>query len=121
MKKRNDGNSGLVYSTEQGRLCPECGRSAGSCRCKQKQTPVKSDGIVRISLDKKGRKGKGVTVITGLPLAVGDLKQLAKKLKTRCGSGGTVKAAVVEIQGDHRQMLLEELQKQGYQVKLAGG
>ena len=121
MKKRQDNDTGLVYSTEQGRLCPGCGKVSGQCLCKKKTVPVKADGIVRISLDKKGRKGKGVTLITGLPLGDSDLKELAKKLKTRCGSGGTVKNGVVEIQGDHRQSLLEELIRQGYQVKLAGG
>lgn len=121
MKKRNAGDAGLVYSTEQGRLCPACGQPDRQCRCKQRKVVSKSDGIVRISLDKKGRKGKGVTLVSGLPLDDSDLKQLAKKLKTRCGSGGTVKNGVVEIQGDHRQMLFEEFQKQGYQVKLAGG
>lgn len=119
MKKQN--NSGLVYSTEQGRICPGCGKVSRQCRCQKKPSPAKSDGIVRISLDRKGRKGKGVTIITGLPLDNRALKDLAKKLKTRCGSGGTVKNGVVEIQGDHRPMLLEELKKQDYQVKLAGG
>jgi len=121
MKKRNNSNSGLVYSTEQGRLCPGCGKPGVQCRCKKEKTPVNSDGIVRLSLDKKGRKGKGVTIITGLALADGDLKRLAKKLKQQCGSGGTVKDGVIEIQGDHRPALLAELQKTGYRVKLAGG
>jgi len=93
MKKQN--NSGLVYSTEQGRICPDCGKVSGKCRCKKKAVPVKTDGIVRISLDRKGRKGKGVSIITGLPLDNRELKELAKKLKTRCGSGGTVKNGVV--------------------------
>lgn len=119
--KKNHKDSGLVYSTEQGRTCPECGKASHKCICKKKKPPAESDGIVRISLDRKGRKGKGVSVITGLPLDERDLKQLAKKLKTRCGSGGTVKLGVVEIQGDHRSLLMEELKKQGYQVKLAGG
>ena len=122
MKKRQGNDSGLVYSTDQGKICRGCGKASGQCRCKKKMgLATKSDGIVRISLDRKGRKGKGVSVISGLPLSVDELKQLAKKLKTRCGSGGTVKAGAVEIQGDHRQVLLEELKKQGYQVKLAGG
>ena len=122
MKKRNDSNSGLVYSTEQGRLCPGCGKASTLCGCKRdKKRQGKPDGIVRLSLDKKGRKGKGVTVITGLPLGGSDLKLLARKLKQQCGSGGTIKDGNVEIQGDHRTVLLAELQKEGYKVKLAGG
>lgn len=121
MKKINAGESGLVYSTEQGRICPSCGKKSGQCCCQKQGSARKLDGIVRISLDRKGRKGKGVTIVTGLPLVDNDLKQLTKKLKQQCGSGGTVKQGVVEIQGDHRQTLVEELKKQGYQVKLAGG
>ncbi|MDH4319971.1 MAG: translation initiation factor Sui1 [Desulfobulbaceae bacterium] len=122
MPKRDDNNGGLVYSTEHGRLCPGCGKARGQCGCKvEKKRPVKADGIVRLSLETKGRKGKGVTLVTGLLLADDDLRQMAKRLKQQCGSGGTVKDGVVEIQGDHRQPLLVELQKQGYTVKLAGG
>ena len=121
MKKRQGNDSGLVYSTEQGRLCPSCGKVSRHCLCKAKTPPTQSDGIIRVSLDKKGRKGKGVTLITGLALADSDLKQLAKKLKQRCGSGGTVKDGVIEIQGDHRQTLLAELARLGRQAKQAGG
>ena len=122
MSKRQENNTGLVYSTEQGRLCPGCGNVVGRCSCRrEKKRPMKSDGVVRISLETKGRKGKGMTVVTGLPLGEGDLRQLAKKFKQQSGSGGTVKDGIIEIQGDHRQTLFAELQKQGYQVKLAGG
>lgn len=114
---------GPVYSTDRGRLCPECHRPSGDCRCRSEQrAPVApGDGIVRISRETKGRKGAGVTLIRGLPLAQEKLKALAGQLKQRCGSGGTVKDGVVEIQGDHRQVLLAELAKQGFKVKLAGG
>jgi len=81
----------------------------------------KSDGVVRIMRQTKGRKGKGVCLITGLALQDADLEKLAKQLKQRCGAGGTVKERVIEIQGDHRETLLEELTKLGYTVKLAGG
>ena len=122
MSKGKERNTNLVYSTEHGRLCPECGKAVDKCICRQaKKRSVKTDGIVRISLETKGRKGKGVTLVTGLPLAESDLKEMAKKLKQQCGSGGTVKDGVVEIQGDHRQSLLLELQKQGFKVKQAGG
>jgi len=81
----------------------------------------KGDGIVRISRQTKGRKGKGVSVITGIPLSSEKLEALAKQLKQRCGAGGTVKDGVIEIQGDHRDVLVLELKKLGYAAKLAGG
>ncbi|MDH3346523.1 MAG: translation initiation factor Sui1 [Desulfobulbaceae bacterium] len=120
MKKRGGGTR-LVYSTDQGRICPECGKPKQECICRAKDKQVKTDGIVRVSLDKKGRKGKGVSVISGLPLDEGKLRVLAKQLKQRCGGGGTVKDGTIEIQGDHRELLVTELTKQGYKVKLAGG
>jgi translation initiation factor 1 len=76
---------------------------------------------VRIERSTKGRKGKGVTVITGIPLDTGQLKQVAKTLKQKCGSGGTVKSGTIEIQGDHRDVLMAELKAMGYTVKRAGG
>ncbi len=79
------------------------------------------DGIVRIGRETKGRKGKGVSLITGLNLDPKELKALAKKLKQKCGSGGSVKNGVIEIQGDHRQQLMKELLNMGLKVKLAGG
>jgi translation initiation factor 1 len=82
----------------------------------------KGDGIVRIGRQTQGRKGKGVTVITGLPLAGGALEELATRLKKRCGSGGTVTdAGAIEIQGDHRDALVVELGRLGYTVKRSGG
>ena len=79
------------------------------------------DGVVRVGRETKGRKGKGVTVITGLPLAHDELARLATRLKKRCGSGGTVRDGVIEIQGDHRDLLVTELDGLGYRVKRAGG
>jgi translation initiation factor 1 len=114
-------NSRLVYSTEKGRMCPECGKPTAKCRCRKKPAGSPGDGIVRISRETKGRKGKGVTLITGTGLDPEALKQLAKRLKARCGSGGTVKNGQIEIQGDHRDMLAEELKKEGFTVKRAGG
>ncbi len=121
-------NSRIVHSTGQGRLCPECARPLADCRCRrskpaqpQTQAPGKSDGVVRIGRETKGRKGKGVTVITGVPLAEDALDELATRLKKRCGSGGTVHEGVIEIQGDHRDTLVAELTKLGYTVKRAGG
>lgn len=118
MAKKSKG--GLVYSTEFGRMCPECGNTQEQCSCKSQGTP-EGDGIVRISLDRKGRKGKGVTEVKGLLLTPDALKVLAKELKQKCGVGGAVKNGVIEIQGDHRDFLLKLLQEKGYTVKRAGG
>ena len=79
------------------------------------------DGIVRVRRESKGRGGKTVTVITGIPLDDEKLKSLAGELKRRCGTGGTVKDGLIEIQGDHRELLLEQLKSHGYTVKIAGG
>ena len=76
---------------------------------------------MRVGRETRGRKGKGVSVITGIPLAGAELEALATRLKKRCGSGGTVDGAVIEIQGDHRDLLVEELGKLGYAVKRSGG
>jgi translation initiation factor 1 len=118
-------NSRLVYSTESGRLCPNCGKPEKTCSCKRKkpkpQLNVESDGIIRIRREKKGRKGKSVTAITGFDPADVDLKLIAKNLKAKCGTGGSIKDGLIIIQGDHRQAIQEELQKQGFKVKLAGG
>jgi len=114
-------NSTTVYSTEHGRICPGCGKPAASCACSKKKAAPRGDGIVRIGRETKGRKGKGVTVITGVPLDDDGLLNLAKQLKQKCGTGGTVKDGVIEIQGDQREQLVEMLTKQGYKVKTIGG
>lgn len=90
----------LVYSTDVGRVCPGCRQPVALCACKQAARPA-GDGIVRVSRETAGRKGKGVTVIRGLPLDDAALATVGKQLKAACGSGGTVKDGVVEIQGDH--------------------
>ena len=115
--KREETTHGTVYSTVHGRMCPVCTKPIAACECRQKRAVPKSDGIVRVGRETKGRKGKGVTVITGVPLHETELKELAKQLKARCGAGGTVKDGVIEIQGDHREVLLEELRKRGWKVK----
>lgn len=114
------GGGSRVYSTEQGRICPVCDQAVDQCLCSNDVVP-EGDGIVRLKRETKGRKGKGVTLITGVLLAPSELKALAKKLKTRCGTGGTVKEGVIEIQGDFRDLLKEELEQRGYTVKIAGG
>jgi translation initiation factor 1 len=121
MRKKSAAASGLVYSTEHGRTCPNCARPVAQCSCGQKKAPPKGDSIVRVSRETKGRKGSGVTLITGLPLTEPELASLAKQLKQRCGSGGTVKNGVIEVQGDHREVVLAELIRLGFQAKKGGG
>lgn len=106
-----------VYSTEHGRVCPACGKPLAGCVCSKEKSVTAGDGIVRIGRETKGRKGKGVTIIYGLPLDPTGLLALGKELKKRCGSGGTVKEGIIEIQGDHRDKLIEELQNRGWRVK----
>jgi len=121
MKYRSNRDSGIVYSSEHGRMCPKCEKPVSTCICRKAAAKPAGDGIVRISRETKGRKGKGVTVITGLPMSTDSLKQLAKQLKKKCGSGGTVKGNIIEIQGDHRDLLVKALSDQGYTVKRSGG
>lgn len=108
----------IVYSTEHGRVCPACSQPIAECVCSKKKSVTVGDGIVRIGRETKGRKGKGVTIISGLSLDPPGLLALGKELKKRCGSGGTVKEGILEIQGDHRDLLFEDLQKRGWRVKL---
>ncbi|RZI89602.1 MAG: translation initiation factor Sui1 [Pseudomonas sp.] len=112
--------SGLVYSTDAGRHCPDCGQPADACICKQQAIP-EGDGIARVRRESKGRGGKTVTTISGVPLALDPLKELAASLKRRCGTGGALKDGVIEIQGDHVELLLAELTKQGFKAKKSGG
>ena len=113
----------IVYRTGVGRMCPGCRRPLADCVCKTRSGAARAPepGGVRVGRETQGRSGKGVTVITGLPLADADLEALAKELKRRCGSGGTVKDGVIEIQGEHRDTLVAELVKRGYQAKRSGG
>ena len=121
-RDRTPSDGRIVYSTRHGKMCPQCGAPAAACACSsRKESVVPTDGIVRLLRETKGRKGKGVTLITGVPLSGVALVELAKELKQRCGSGGTVKDGVIEIQGDHRDALVGELEKRGWKVKRAGG
>ncbi|WP_454724590.1 MULTISPECIES: translation initiation factor Sui1 [Cupriavidus] len=113
--------SSLVYSTEHGRMCPGCGKPAAACACGKAQPAAQGDGIVRVSRETKGRKGKGVTLVRGVALAPLALAQLGKELKAACGSGGTVKDGVIEIQGDHCDAVIETLRQRGMTVRRAGG
>ncbi|GJM44653.1 MAG: translation initiation factor [Gemmatimonadota bacterium] len=125
----------IVYSTGAGRICPDCSQPVKKCRCRAAErahggrspdaaspAPARAgDGRVRVRRETKGRKGKGVTVVTGVPLAGDELAELGAQLKRRCGAGGTVKDGTIEIQGDHRDVVVSELQKRGWDVKRAGG
>jgi translation initiation factor 1 len=110
----------LVYSTDKGRICPDCRQPQAACRCRR-AAPAPATGAVRIQRQTHGRAGKVVTVISGLPLGAEALQELAKALKRRCGGGGAVKDGNIEIQGDHRALLQAELEQRGYKVKLSGG
>ncbi|MET1080636.1 MAG: translation initiation factor Sui1 [Pseudomonas sp.] len=111
---------GLVFSTDGGRHCPDCSQPLEACLCKSATLPA-GDGIARVRRESKGRGGKTVTTISGVPLAEEPLKSLASELKKRCGCGGALKDGVIEIQGDHVQLLLDELLKRGFKAKKSGG
>jgi translation initiation factor 1 len=113
-------SSTLVYSSETGLVKQNKAVTRTSIKPQSVKTES-TDGTVRLRRETKGRGGGTVIVISGVPLAGPALKDLAGALKKRCGCGGTVKDGIIEIQGDHRDLLLLELQSRGYQVKLAGG
>ncbi len=114
------GLGGLVYSTDGGKHCPDCSKPQAECICGQNVVPA-GDGIARVRRETKGRGGKTVTTVSGVPLADAELKALATELKRRCGTGGSLKDGVIEIQGDHVQLLLDELLKRGFKAKKSGG
>jgi translation initiation factor 1 len=120
MKPISSSSSQLVYSTEVGKTCPQCRQAVARCTCKSTQVPAPG-GPIRVMRQTKGRGGKSVTLIQGLPLDSVELNALAKQLRTACGTGGTVKAGVVEVQGDHCERILDELQRAGFAAKRAGG
>jgi translation initiation factor 1 len=101
-------------------MCPDCRQPLAACTCKGKPV-IKGDGVVRVSRQTKGRGGKSVTVVKGLALDAIALAALGKQLRTACGSGGTVKDGVIEVQGDHCDLVLDTLKKLGINGKRAGG
>ena len=119
---KGSSTGGLVYSTDGGRMCPECRQVLTKCVCKtvSKTVPV-GDGVVRVTRETKGRGGKSVTIVKGLALDPLALALLGKPLRTACGSGGTVKDGVIEVQGDHCERVIETLKKCGHSAKRAGG
>jgi translation initiation factor 1 len=110
-----------IYSIGIGTLCPNCRRAVRDCVCPKGAPGAARPGGVRVGRETKGRAGKGVTTVTGLPLSASDLETLAAGLKKRCGSGGTVREGVIEIQGEHRETIVAELGKLGWPAKKSGG
>jgi len=117
--EKTDLNSRLIYSTSQGPICPDCAQAVAGCLCAdlKKRTVFATDGIVRLRYETNGRKGKGVTLISGLALNENGLLDLAKKLKQRFATGGAVKGGLIQLQGDFRDRARQELSKLGYRVK----
>lgn len=121
--KKNEKNAagGLVYSTEGGRMCPGCRRPLAQCACAQAAARPAGDGVARVWRESKGRGGKTVTLVRGLPLDDAALAALGKQLRTACGCGGTVKDGTIEIQGDHADRVVALLQAHHFVVRRAGG
>jgi translation initiation factor 1 len=123
MQFENEENP-TVYSSELGRVCPDCRQPIKNCICvkKTKQNNKSNfDGTVRLRIDRKKRAGKSVTIIDGITGNENDLKTMAKDIKKQCGTGGAVKDGMIEIQGDVRDFLISYLQQKGFNVKKAGG
>jgi len=124
---RKTGSGGLVYSTDSGRMCPLCRQPLTACQCKQQAAASTSrdgmagDGKLRVSRETKGRGGKAVTVVRGLPLGAEALDALGKQLRTLCGCGGTVKDGVIELQGDHTERVMAHLKLADWTVLRSGG
>ena len=102
-------------------LCPKCKQLKAICTCSSEPPTPSTSTVVRVGRETKGRGGKGVTIISDLPLDENGITELATKLKTRLGTGGTVKDGRIEIQGDHRDRIIQELEGLGYRVKRTGG
>jgi translation initiation factor 1 len=116
------GPTALVYSTEGGRMCPVCRHALTACVCAaQARAAPAGDGRVRVSRETQRRGGKTVTVVRGLPLAADALTALGKRLRTACGTGGTAKDGVLELQGDHVERVLAALVAEGFAAKRSGG
>jgi translation initiation factor 1 len=122
MNTRQNASTNLVYSTEGGRMCPQCRLPQLQCDCAARaKATLRGDGTVRVSRETKGRGGKAVTLVRGLALDEAALTALGKQLRSACGAGGTVKDGVLEVQGDHCDRVLAFLAQAGIAAKRAGG
>ena len=127
----NAGNERVVWVTGAGqiRYCSRCGKPEGECRCREQKRMGDStaamsaprDGFVRLALDRKQRRGKAVTVISGVPGDLAQLTALAQQLRKLCGAGGSLKEGNIELQGDHRDKVEAKLTTLGYKIKRVGG
>ncbi len=102
-------------------MCPACRQPVAACTCRGAAAVPAGDGVVRVSREAKGRGGKTVTLVRGVLASPDALAALGKRLRTACGTGGTVKDGVLELQGDHADRVVELLQGEGHRVKRAGG
>lgn len=122
MNKGKESDYRVVYTSEDGAICPECQRPKAKCGCAEaKRLLVRGDGNVKVRRETNGRGGKTVTTIAGLALNAVELQSLLKDLKRLCGAGGSVKDGVLEVQGDHCDLVLRELHRRGIKAKRAGG
>ena len=117
MKDRGGGR--IVYSTGIGRICPGCGWPERDCKCSiaGRSESIPSRVVAKVRMEKKGRGGKTVTVVDGLPNNAAFLKDLCRELKCACGTGGSVSDGAVELQGDLRERIREHLLGKGFVVK----
>jgi translation initiation factor 1 len=115
----NTGRGGLVYSTDLGRICPGCGSPARDCRCSARggDESIPKRLVAKLRVEKKGRNGKTVSVVDGLPRNAPFLKELCQDLKRACGTGGSVAEGAIELQGDLRDRIRDCLHKKGFVVK----
>jgi translation initiation factor 1 len=116
----NGGKGRLVYSSDVGRVCPDCGWPARGCKCGQKAGGAESIPgriVAKLRMEKKGRRGKTVTIVDGLPQNAVFLRDLCQELKRACGTGGSVIDGAVELQGDLRERVRESLLKKGFAIK----
>jgi len=117
----HDSGNPLVYSTESGRICSRCGKAVSACTCRTSTAAAPDGAAVRIRRETKGRHGKTVTLISGIPGGSEAIRSLAADLKKLCGSGGSAKDGIILIQGDHRSKIAGWLEGKGMTVKQHGG
>ena len=120
---RNEENARLVYSTDAGRICPQCGQLVERCNCAQNRgsSTKQTGGVVRIALDRKHRRGKMVTIISGAPGDEAELARLCRELKKLLATGGSAHDGQVELQGDHRERVAAYFAARGIKTKRVGG